>query len=272
MFNVWSFTGLGAVVSSGLGGGSLIYANVLLRKPERWFVQEDIGRGGYESWPVTRNDLEPHYDRAEEMLNGQPFPFRRHDARDRGLPRRGGEAGLGVHSPEAGGHLRERRRRPRPSASRSTRSIRTSTAGRATPAGSCGECDIGCNFGSKNTLDYNYLSEAERLGAEIWTRSEVRSFAPREERRLRRSLRRARRRRRGPQDRHEPAGTPDARAHLRPARARGGHARLDVPAPEESNSFPGLGARLGTRFGGNGDLLTFAGGAASPAASRPAGP
>ena len=34
MFNVWSFKGIGALVSSGLGGGSLIYANVLLRKPE----------------------------------------------------------------------------------------------------------------------------------------------------------------------------------------------------------------------------------------------
>ena len=35
MFNLWSFKGIGAVVSSGLGGGSLIYANVLLRKPTR---------------------------------------------------------------------------------------------------------------------------------------------------------------------------------------------------------------------------------------------
>ena len=30
----------------------------------------------------------------------------------------------------------------------------------------CGECDIGCNYGSKNSLDYNYLSEAKRLGAD----------------------------------------------------------------------------------------------------------
>src|SRR5689334_7288339 len=37
MFDVWSFRGLEAVVSSGLGGGSLIYANVLIRKDEHWF-------------------------------------------------------------------------------------------------------------------------------------------------------------------------------------------------------------------------------------------
>jgi cholesterol oxidase len=46
--------------------------------------------------------------------------------------------------------------------------------------GLCGECDIGCNFGSKNTLDYTYLSAAHRLGAEIRTLCEVRSFEPTE--------------------------------------------------------------------------------------------
>ena len=32
MFNLWSFRGIDALVSSGLGGGSLIYANVMIRK------------------------------------------------------------------------------------------------------------------------------------------------------------------------------------------------------------------------------------------------
>ena len=40
MYDVWSFKGIDALVSSGLGGGSLIYANVLLRKDEKWFVHE----------------------------------------------------------------------------------------------------------------------------------------------------------------------------------------------------------------------------------------
>ena len=38
LFDLWSFSGLDALISSGLGGGSLIYANVLLRKDEKWFV------------------------------------------------------------------------------------------------------------------------------------------------------------------------------------------------------------------------------------------
>jgi cholesterol oxidase len=75
LFDVWSFRGIGSVISSGLGGGSLIYANVLIRKDEKWFVKEDSNKGGYEYWPVTRAELDPHYDRVESMLNAQKYPF-----------------------------------------------------------------------------------------------------------------------------------------------------------------------------------------------------
>ena len=58
LFNAWTMRGLESLVSSGLGGGSLIYANVLLRKDEHWFVNESpLPGGGYESWPLTREDL-----------------------------------------------------------------------------------------------------------------------------------------------------------------------------------------------------------------------
>src|SRR5258708_5197877 len=75
LYNAWSFQRLMAVVSSGLGGGSLIYSNVLLRKDEKWFVKEDPAVEGYEDWPVTRADLDPHYDRVEKMLKAQQYPL-----------------------------------------------------------------------------------------------------------------------------------------------------------------------------------------------------
>ncbi len=74
MFDVWSFKGCDSVVSSGLGGGSLIYANVLLRKDEHWFVN-DRPDGGHDPWPITRADLDPHYDAVEKMLGATPYPL-----------------------------------------------------------------------------------------------------------------------------------------------------------------------------------------------------
>ena len=75
MFDAWSFKGSGALVSSGLGGGSLIYANILIRKDPKWFVTENHDNGAYESWPMTYADLEKHYERVERMMNAQKYPL-----------------------------------------------------------------------------------------------------------------------------------------------------------------------------------------------------
>ena len=74
------------IVGSGFGG-SLIYANVMLRKVERWFVQEDIAHGGYTSWPVTRAELEPHYDRVVDSF-GEVFNYPNHYVADRSADRK----------------------------------------------------------------------------------------------------------------------------------------------------------------------------------------
>ena len=69
LFDVRSFRKLEAIVSAGLGGGSLIYANVLLRKDEKWFVHDSpLPGGGYENWPIGRHDLDRHYDAVEAMM------------------------------------------------------------------------------------------------------------------------------------------------------------------------------------------------------------
>src|SRR2546423_4227729 len=43
----------------------------------------------------------------------------------------------------------------------------------------CGECDVGCNIGAKNTLDFTYLSDAQHAGAVLRTCCEARLLEPR---------------------------------------------------------------------------------------------
>jgi cholesterol oxidase len=262
MFNLWSFRGIGALVSSGLGGGSLIYANVLLRKDERWFVQEDLASGGYEHWPVSRADLDPHYDRAERMLNAQRYPFD-HPPYDE-TPKTGafkeaaGKLGREFLLPPLAVTFANDGEAPVPG--EPIREEHPNLHGRTRyTCRLVGECDIGCNYGSKNTLDYNYLSAAKRLGADLRTRCEVRSFAPRE----------------GggyvvrfvehdPADEGRKIDTHDG--SVRPEREltcdrlvlSAGTLGSTYLLLRNRDAFPGLSRQLGTRFGGNGDLLTFA--------------
>ncbi len=180
LFDVWSFHKTDAVVSSGLGGGSLIYANVLLRKPEKWFVQEDL-TSGYEYWPVTRADLDPHYDRVEAMLDGQCYPAKippySNTPKMLALREAAMKSGYGWSTPKLAISFASGGKPPAPGLPIIEEFPNLHDVPRTT-CKLCGECDIGCTTGSKNTLDYTYLSQAKRLGADIRTRSEVRSFKP----------------------------------------------------------------------------------------------
>ncbi|HEX8282309.1 MAG TPA: GMC family oxidoreductase [Pyrinomonadaceae bacterium] len=203
MFNFWSFKSSGAIVSSGLGGGSLIYANILLRKDEKWFVDRQPGGRCYEHWPVKRADLEEHYDRVERMMNAQKYPLDHppYDTTQKTLAMREAAQKL---NPEGRPGLRWQplnlavsfRTRPagHPDADapdnpplvgaaleEARPNYHTVTQGRLMQRSTCrlcGECDVGCNYGSKNTLDYNYITEALHCGAEIRTLCEVKRIAP----------------------------------------------------------------------------------------------
>jgi cholesterol oxidase len=262
MFNLWSFQGLGAVVSSGLGGGSLIYANVLIRKDEKWFVKENLSNGGYEYWPVTRADLDPHYDRIEQMLGAQRYPFDRAPYNETSKTRAFQEAAerlgkdwflpnLAVafanegEDPVPGEPIRE----AHPNLHGRTRHTCRLT----------GECDLGCNYGSKNTLDYNYLSQAKRYGADIRTCCEVKAFEPRNGgyaiHYVEHEPEREKRQPNDASDRHPPPlHTITARRLIIAAGTLGSTFLL----LKNHSVFPGLSKRFGTRFCGNGDLLTFA--------------
>ena len=253
LFDVWSFRGLGGIVASGLGGGSLLWSNVVLRKDRSTFVQEEA-----EYWPITYDDLEPHYERHERMLGATPYPFSEppydRTYKTKAVQHAAHELGLEWFLPPLAVAFDPGDGRPRPG---------EPIAGEENLHGRtrltcllCGECNIGCNYGSKNTLDFNYLSLAAlRHGAEIRTRCEVKSFAP------------------------LPGGgfTVDHVDHSEAAEdePRTGELprhtltadRLVLAAGsfgttylllKNHGAFPGLSSRLGTQFCGNGDLLTLA--------------
>ena len=262
MFNLWSFKGLGGIVSAGLGGGSLIYANVLLRKDEKTFVQEDLHGGGFEYWPVTRDDLDPHYDTVERMMGVQRYPVEHEPyastpktramrfaaerlgrSADWQLPPLAVTFGNPGEPPVPGEPIREEH----PNLHGRTRLT----------CRLCGECDIGCNYGSKNTLDYTYLSAAKREGAELRTRADVKSFWPAD----------------GGGFVVQYVDHSDTREGERPEVSSELLPRVTLTADrlvlaagtfgttwlllKNRRHVPALSEQLGTRFCGNGDLLGF---------------
>src|SRR5581483_2572989 len=258
LFDVWAFRHLEAVVSAGLGGGSLIYANVLLRKDERWFVHESPFPGGYENWPISRADLDPHYDTVERMLGANPLPLGAgypDVPKARALQEAAARAGLDCRRPNLAVSFAAPGRAPEVGAPIPEAPYGNVHGRPRSTCRLCGECDTGCNAGAKNTLDHTYLSAAAHRGAELRTRCEVRTIAPRP----------------------EGGFTVGYVVHLdenegRPVKTDrlpvvtitadrlvlgAGSLGTSYLLLRNKANFPHLGAALGTRFSGNGDLIGF---------------
>lgn len=258
LFDAWTFRGTEGLVSSGLGGGSLIYANVLLRKDPKWFVKESpVPGGGYENWPFSYEDLEPFYGEAEKMLQPVPYPYR-DTPKTNAMEASAAALGLAITRPpiavtfSTGPDAEPGSNQPLPAAPYG--SVHGEGTVRTTCL-LCGECDIGCNVGAKNTLDHTYLSAAKRAGADLRTFHDVRGIRPLPGNGLQRGGYEVRYVIHDPQD-------PGALLRERFIRCR----RLVLGAGTFGSNFlllrnrgslPGLSETLGTRFSGNGDLLTL---------------
>jgi len=150
---------------TGVGGGSLVYANQLIIPQDEIFEKEEWGAG---DWKAR---LTPFYAEAQRMLGVAPSPGVGNAdeiLRQVGIELRGedtfhvnpvgvffGEAGKSVPDPYFNGRGPER-----------------------SGCKLCGACMVGCPVGAKNTLDKNYLYLAEQLGVEIYAECEVRGVRP----------------------------------------------------------------------------------------------
>lgn len=147
---------------AGVGGGSLIYANVSVAA-EPWVFDE--------GWPpeITYRVLEPYYEMVGRMLNVQPLPDNQLTERFKTMKEGAEKLGYG-----------DRFRKlplavtfdPNYSYDRSDPTGNQHSEKRTNAQGQeqgtcvhCGNCDIGCQVKAKNTLDLNYIPWAEKHGA-----------------------------------------------------------------------------------------------------------
>jgi cholesterol oxidase len=155
IFRLTPFKDVSILSGSGVGGGSLGYANTLYVPPSKFF--EDPQWADLADW---ERELKPHYDEAQRMLG--VVNVNTDDASDDLLREYGehlgvgdtyrktpvgiyfGEAGKTVPDPFFGGEGPDR-----------------------TGCTLCARCMVGCPVGAKNTLVKNYLWLAERRGTEV---------------------------------------------------------------------------------------------------------
>jgi cholesterol oxidase len=164
LFDIRPLNDVCVVQAAGYGGGSLVYANVAYRPPADLFAA---------GWPAgySRDELNPYYDLAAYMLDvapiaaGQPNP----------VPPKT------LLMEKVADELGRREQSFRPNLAINfgppDQPVINRFGVEQSGCTHCGECDIGCNVGAKNTLDMNYLAVAERAGAEVATRCEVTHIA-----------------------------------------------------------------------------------------------
>lgn len=145
LYDVRFFRGLGAIVASGVGGGSLVYANIHIR-PDPVVFDDPRWPRGYD-----RQALDPYYDKVAQGLSVTPLPETvRLVKRDRYR------------------QVADRMERPVFDPDEAVAwSAPTGPGRRACQL--CAECEFGCQHGAKNTLDLTYLARARARGAEVWS-------------------------------------------------------------------------------------------------------
>ena len=176
LFDLRNLGKLQLVQSAGYGGGSLIYANVQLRPPAQVFAdwppeyRELDERGQKKAKTTEGSPLDDEFERVAQWLGVQPLPEKLREQYPKtrlmqSAAQRLKRADDLLYPPlairfGADGNANE--------------GERTNSFGKSQrPCNGCGNCVVGCQEQAKNTLDLNYLAEAERLGVEVRTLSEV---------------------------------------------------------------------------------------------------
>jgi cholesterol oxidase len=169
------FEHIGVAQGAGVGGGSLIYANISAVPPPSVFAQ---------GWPpqITYDGMAPYYSTVGAVMNVQTVPDAQRPLRMRlmeeaaaaiGEPARFRKLELAVSFDADWNYAACEPGDP----DKSKRFTNPQGSAQGTCM-HCGNCDIGCPVDAKNTLDHNYLALAQRHGAEIRPLHLVTGIAP----------------------------------------------------------------------------------------------
>jgi cholesterol oxidase len=254
MYDVRNYDHMDVVVCAGVGGGSLIYANVFLVPPDEVFADP--------RWPASckKSDLTNYYAVAKSVLGSRPIPSAAGD------PRRH------IHKTELFQTVAKKAHRDSqlldinvffgndhaiPLAIGKQDQNRFGAI--QTSCTYCGECICGCNYHAKNTVDLNYLYVAEHVHhAEVRTEHLVDEIVP-----VNSS---------GVEDR-EADGSQGYRVKYRDLKTNTsgalltnrvvvsagclGSTELLLRCKKVLHTLPKISDRLGQQFSGNGDFLSF---------------
>lgn len=149
------------LAGSGVGGGSLVYANTLYRPMRPFFTDSQWAH--ITDW---QDELDRHYDQASRMLGVVTNPSV--TPSDRVIREVADDMGVGdsYHPTPVGVYFgRPGEDNPDP--------YFGGAGPQRTGCTECGACMTGCRVGAKNTLVKNYLYLAEAGGADVWPMTTV---------------------------------------------------------------------------------------------------
>ena len=166
IFKLSFFRHVAVLSGTGVGGGSLVYANTL-PVPDTAFFNS----GSWKDLGDWQHDLLPYYDLAKKMLGAEKHPYMS----------RSDKAMLSL-AEELG---------DKATFEKTDVSVYFGTPGETvadpyfngkgpnrTGCTLCGGCMLGCRFNAKNTLDKNYLFLAQQKGCTIEAETEVIDVVP----------------------------------------------------------------------------------------------
>jgi cholesterol oxidase len=153
LFELLNHPDISVIKGSGLGGTSLINANVAI-VPDREVFEKF-------RWPSTLkyDELLPFYQRAASVLAPSQHPRALQLAKVRALDRRAKEMGASAQALNIAVNFTIDGTNPHGMEQH--------------PCNDCGNCVSGCNVRAKNTLYMNYLPMARNAGATILTQTKV---------------------------------------------------------------------------------------------------